>query len=155
MPVVKGGSIIRGDDIRRFWSKTKPDGACIVWTGARAHYGHGKFMVGTARRQKTIHAHRWIYERVFGPVGDLEVRHDCDNPPCVALQHLSPGTQMQNVHDAIDRGRRVFVASPDVIRELERRVASGESVPAAARAIGIKAQTAYSALARTKKATGR
>jgi hypothetical protein len=35
----------------------------------------------------------------------LYVLHHCDNPPCCNPLHLYAGTQRQNIHDAIARGR--------------------------------------------------
>ncbi len=106
MPCVKGGTMIVGDDVRRFWSKTKKGpGGCVLWTGVVDKDGYGKFMVGPRWLQRTHRPHRWIWERCIGPIGDALILHSCDTPGCVALQHLSPGTQKQNIGDAIRRGR--------------------------------------------------
>lgn len=106
MPVKKGGTFIVGDDVRRFWSKTRTQGACVVWTGGKDKDGYGKFMVGPAGRQKTMRPHRWLYTLVVGVLGSRYLLHSCDQPACVALQHLSPGTQRQNVADCIAKGRK-------------------------------------------------
>ena len=55
MPCAKGGTMIRGNDLKRFWSKTKRQGRCIIWTGSVSqHFGHGKFMTTKiGERQKT------------------------------------------------------------------------------------------------------
>ncbi len=105
MPVKRGGTMIMNDDVRRFWSKTLRAGQCFVWTGARDRDGYGKFMTGRARAQTTHRPHRWIFERVLGPLNGRNLLHSCDEPACVTLQHLSPGTQKQNVADCIAKGR--------------------------------------------------
>lgn len=34
------------------------------------------------------------------------IRHTCDNPPCCNPDHLIPGTQLENMRDMYERGRR-------------------------------------------------
>lgn len=52
---------------------------------------------------------RYIYEQKYGgiPKGML-VRHKCDNPSCVNIEHLEIGTPKDNVRDMIERGRDCF-----------------------------------------------
>lgn len=33
------------------------------------------------------------------------IRHKCDNPPCVNIEHLLKGDAKSNMQDCIDRGR--------------------------------------------------
>jgi DNA-binding transcriptional regulator YiaG len=58
---------------------------------------------------KTVLAHRLIYVVVhrltLDSIADQVVRHDCDNPACINPEHLSLGTQADNIADAIARGR--------------------------------------------------
>ena len=53
--------------------------------------------------------HRVVYMRLRGltrtDIAGFVVRHTCDNPRCINPWHLILGTQLQNVHDSIDRGR--------------------------------------------------
>lgn len=142
MPCPKGGSMIRGDDLRRFWSKTREENGCIVWTGTRHHYGHGKFMTGPAGAQRTNRAHRWIYAQTVGPVDGVILRHSCDNPPCVNVAHLVVGTQLDNVHDAMDRGRRPSVGLSAVMH-IREAFANGDSVAAIAHRLVLNYQTVY------------
>lgn len=90
------------DAVERFYSHTKREGDCLVWTGARVEDGYGAFGVDGKR----VRAHRWIYQQVNGPLPPhIKVRHTCDNPPCVDLCHLLEGTQRDNLLDAVERGR--------------------------------------------------
>jgi hypothetical protein len=43
-----------------------------------------------------------------GPLADVheQIRHDCDNPPCVNPAHLRAGSAKDNTADALARGRR-------------------------------------------------
>lgn len=54
---------------------------------------------------KAVKAHRVAYIKCHGPIPDgVWVRHKCDNPRCINVQHLELGTQSQNELDK----RRVF-----------------------------------------------
>lgn len=47
-----------------------------------------------------------VYEHNHGPMEPGQVvMHRCDNPRCVDIEHLSAGTQRQNVHDSISKRR--------------------------------------------------
>lgn len=49
-------------------------------------------------------AHRVAFRLTHGYCPP-RLRHRCDNPPCCNVRHLLPGTQLQNIHDAVERGR--------------------------------------------------
>lgn len=123
-------------DFVRFMSMvTVPTAAheCWQWNGATSEDGYGYFRVSG----KTVKAHRWLYQFVVASIGDgLVLRHRCDNPACVNPDHLEPGSILQNVQDAIERGRRVDlqgaahgrakISDADVV-EIRRRASLGES----------------------------
>lgn len=50
--------------------------------------------------------HRVLYEETFGllPKG-IVCRHKCDNPLCINLEHIEPGTFAENSNDMRVRGR--------------------------------------------------
>lgn len=110
----------RGTSIQRFWSKTVVEGDCIVWTAGlwdrRPGKGYGVFYADGAHHR----AHRWIYERSVGPAA--LIMHSCDNPRCVKLQHLSPGTDATNAADAVAKGRNIFGSSHPRAKLTEREV---------------------------------
>lgn len=80
---------------------------CRVWTRARTEKGYGLIGVGKRARR----AHRVAFELAhggLGSVGRLMVLHRCDNPPCVKVAHLIPGTAQDNTDDMVAKGRDDF-----------------------------------------------
>ncbi len=75
---------------------------CWTWTRAKNRRGHGLTTVARVREQ----AHRvaWIVAHGDVPAG-LHVLHECDNPPCCNPDHLRTGTRVDNMQDAIAKGR--------------------------------------------------
>lgn len=99
----------------RFWAKVDRSGAddCWTWTASRDGDGYGQFW-NPERRTMDL-AHRYAFEQFvealppkpagqLGPIGPV-VMHTCDNPSCVNPAHLVLGTQADNVHDCITKGR--------------------------------------------------
>lgn len=65
---------------------------------------------------------RVIYMQKYGkiPKGML-IRHKCDNPACVNIEHLEIGTPYDNVQDMIKRGRATYHSSkPSIQGELNK-----------------------------------
>ena len=91
---------------QRFQAWLEPaDNGCIVWTGARNARGYGRVSTATIPNlPKVTYAHRVAYYLATGETPAL-LRHTCDNPPCCNPDHLLPGTQQDNMRDAVERGR--------------------------------------------------
>lgn len=107
MPIV-GISGKRGLTLEdRFWLKVNKTDTCWLWTGARKESGHGVIGLGK-REQGLVRAHRlsWTIHNGNIPKGML-VCHKCDNPPCVNPDHLFLGSQLDNVRDCIQKGRKI------------------------------------------------
>lgn len=77
----------------------KPSDGCWEWASARRN-GYG-VMKWNGRDQA---AHRLMFNAVHGYYPE-EVRHRCDNPPCVRPDHLEGGGRQDNVDDRVNRGR--------------------------------------------------
>jgi HNH endonuclease/CENP-B-like protein len=102
--------------IERFWAKVTIADSCWLWTGATTPFGYGVLSTGTwmyARRYQQILAHRASWILHYGPVPiGLQVLHHCDNPPCCRPDHLWIGTQKENMHDMIKKGRHFTQGLP-------------------------------------------
>jgi hypothetical protein len=85
--------------------KTKT--GCLEYTGFITLSGYGRLR----NNGKKCLAHRLAYENTFGKIpSGLLVCHKCDNPKCVNLKHLFLGTNKDNFHDSVKKGRRDCVA---------------------------------------------
>ena len=95
----------------RFWAKVDKRGQdeCWEWQGVK-NQGYGRIKSG-GRDSRMLGAHRVSWELANGPIPKGKgyhgtcVLHLCDNRSCVNPAHLFLGTQGDNVHDMIDKGR--------------------------------------------------
>lgn len=82
-----------------------PDAGCWLWVGEKNNKGYGRFNVSGG----TLLAHRasYVIHRGALPAKAL-VCHKCDTPSCVNPDHLFLGTYMDNMRDAMSKGRLVL-----------------------------------------------
>jgi len=88
-----------------FRSELMPSG-CREWRGSddgRAGYGR----VTISNHSQSTHRVSWEEANGRAVPSGMEVRHTCDNPPCIEPTHLILGTPTQNVRDQFDRNRAV------------------------------------------------
>lgn len=93
---------------QRFMDKvTICENSCWEWTGSKNGLGYGQFPFEGENK-----AHRVAFRLFVGPITDgLYVLHKCDNRSCVNPSHLFLGTQSDNIHDMMDKGRHVVTRS--------------------------------------------
>jgi len=86
---------------------------CIEWRGSRGGSNKAYGLVPKLIHSTERYAHRWAYEKFFGPIPHgMHVLHHCDNPPCIRPQHLFLGTQATNMADMYAKGRDKFSKRP-------------------------------------------
>lgn len=88
--------------IDRFWKKVNKTDTCWLWTAAKRG-GYGRFHDGI----RCEDAHRFSYKLNVGVIeNSLYVLHKCDIRNCVNPEHLFLGTAYDNLHDAIQKGKK-------------------------------------------------
>lgn len=84
------------------------DDECWGWKGGTHVFGYGAMRVTIDGVHRNFAAHRFSYERAFGPapVGSL-IMHKCHNPACTNPKHLEAGTHKDNMEGSSISGRLV------------------------------------------------
>lgn len=117
--------------LQRMEAKSEIHGECWVWTGYERN-GYGSISV----RDSNVYIHALSFAIAHGDLaeGNDVVRHSCDTRRCWNPAHLLEGTQLDNVHDAQERGRFVnppkmaginnhlAVLTDEQVREIRSRV---------------------------------
>jgi len=119
-----------------FWARIQKGGPneCWPWKrGATTPFGYGVYRRAWTKehgRGKMTGAHRLAYELKNGPIPEgMNVLHHCDNPPCCNPNHLFLGTDADNVHDCISKGRKKWKSgaqhanakiTDEIVREARR-----------------------------------
>jgi hypothetical protein len=97
---------MRDRDLARFERSIapEPNTGCWLWAGDLRSNGYGQFKVsGRSKR-----AHRVAYEIYKGTIPPgMHILHKCDVPVCVNPDHLSVGSNRDNVEDCRAKGRHV------------------------------------------------
>jgi hypothetical protein len=110
---------------------------CLVWQGSKAKGGYGQITY----RRTLMRTHRLAFEAHHGSVPPgLYVCHSCDNPACIAIEHLFLGTPKENYRDMRRKGRARANAklAPEDLSRIRARLAAGESVAAIARGAAVR-----------------
>lgn len=111
----------------RFLARVDKSSECWVWIGGTDRDGYGKFCPTVDGKKYTLAAHRVSAAMnlpEFSPA--LVVRHKCDNPLCCKPDHLTMGTQADNIADREARGRGNHTAK---LAHLSRLADSRRGVP--------------------------
>ena len=100
----------------------EPNTGCWLWLLRTDRDGYGQIEV----RSKTAKAHRIAYEAFVGPIAEgAYVLHSCDTPCCINPDHLSTGTQADNMREAVAR-KRTASGERHGLRKHPERAARGD-----------------------------
>ena len=81
-----------------------PGGRCLLWTGAKFATGYGAFGAGKLPGPRTLLAHRWLYQVIYGELDDeTQLDHLCDNKLCVNLRHVEPVDRWEHAERTVER----------------------------------------------------
>ena len=90
----------------RFWRQVKKTDGCWIWAGGTDKNGYGRMKAKVGGKIYRT-AHRYSYTLHTGEIvpDDMVVMHSCDNPRCVNPDHLSLGTNRDNMLDKMAKER--------------------------------------------------
>lgn len=93
--------------VEHFWKRVDTSGDCWLWTGELNSQGYGFYMIYEGDGREKVLAHRFSALMAGMPVLSPRdvVMHHCDTPRCVRQVHLSVGTQVDNIRDAMAKHR--------------------------------------------------
>lgn len=148
----------RSDYLTRYLPTAPTARGCHEWTGPMHSNGYG--WAWDSDRKRMVYAHRLAFEIAHGAtLGRWDiVRHACDNPACVNVDHLSVGTQADNMRDKAERGRAAAIRGESnrsarltapIVRDIRVRVAAGETHRAVALRYGVS-QPAVTAIVKRR-----
>lgn len=140
-------SVMRPEDVDRFWMKVDKSGECWLWTAAVDPKGYGQFAFHdpSPRRSTTVSAPRVAYYITTGVhPGKKFVCHRCDNPRCVRPDHLFLGDVVDNTADKVAKGRQTKGSAhagakltEEQVEEIRLRYAAGEYQSALAESFNV------------------
>ena len=94
-----------------FWDRVNQhviyaENGCHLFMGAKDSCGYGRI----TKDRKLVRVHREVW-KLHNPNQEITgvIMHSCDTPNCINPEHLSHGTQADNIADMVEKGRRVTV----------------------------------------------
>jgi HNH endonuclease len=98
--------VLTDAEVARFQAKIQQGDGCHLWLAETNNRGYGRFAIYRSGRRIRLLAHRLSYALANGAIAAGSViRHDCDTPACCNPGHLLAGSQLDNIRDAVWRGR--------------------------------------------------
>lgn len=129
---------------------SKDENGCWIWQGAINTQGYGHM----SYKGRLGLASRWSYEVFVQEIPPkMNVLHKCDVPKCINPNHLFLGSQLDNVRDAIAKGRMVYrkgeghpnsMINDDIAKNIINKLASGLDATSIAKHLDISRHIVYS-----------
>lgn len=126
------------------------DTPCLIWQGHKLNPPALPYGIVWSNGKDNL-VHRRIYELTFGDLPrNIYVLHKCDVASCCNIDHLFSGTQKDNVHDMMSKGRNQIrqgeanhnaVLTDALVVEILRRQANGETATEVSKAMNINVAT--------------
>ena len=134
---------------------TVSSSGCWEWQGSKVQNGYGR--IGNNKKDELVH--RLVYRLCVSEIApSIMVCHKCDNPSCLNLSHLFPGTASDNSRDAVAKGRNYLPCrkggskarklSDDNVRDIRRRADAREKVGDLAREFNVSPSVITSVIRR-------
>jgi hypothetical protein len=98
---------------------------CWLWNGTTNQSGYGTIGLSRGKHGEKGIVHRVSFEIFRGAIPpDMDVCHECDTPQCFNPMHLFLGSRLDNMQDAVRKGR---VQSGGRWKETHKGIGVGES----------------------------
>ena len=119
------------------------DSGCHQFIGHKDECGYGRIY----KDGKLVRVHREVW-KLHNPGKEIEgvIMHSCDNPGCINPDHLSHGTQNDNIKDMQKKGRGARMRGTqqtqaklkeELIPIIRERLSNGEGCAAISRDYGV------------------
>jgi hypothetical protein len=81
------------------------ESGCINWKFAANNSGYGTKWYKGVKTGSHVLAYKAFVDESFEQSSALVIMHSCDNRRCINPEHLKAGTSVDNIQDAISKGR--------------------------------------------------
>lgn len=144
--------------VRLYGNVAKTDGGCWLWQGCVSPNGYGKIKIGPNSFDTHVISWRVASGGIAVPLGKL-VMHQCDVRACINPEHLTVGTQSENMLHASavgamrnPKGSRHYraVLNETVVSEILSLKREGKiGCRKIARLLGLRPSTVHSVIIRS------